>query len=332
MDKLLTIAIPTYNRGTLLKDALRTAIPQVRFFKDEVSIFVSDNASDDNTQTIVEEFLQDNSDILTYHRHKKNIGSEKNYAYAVAQSHSKYVCLLGDDDILFPCYVAEILRLLRSHPDVAVLYYNVMTVNYSLNNPFLRDKHIESLTPIVYETGKELIYNHLEIPSLLSSTVFNRESFLQESNQMEEGRYPGYDWLSVLYHSCLYKKCIFYSYPLVLQRVPNETEWIRYAPWYTIYGFGRLFKELDSEIPGLFNRWTKHCSNGKKDTMDSMLKIVNKNQDFYKEKYEQMKPYMYSPQYVKLFYLNINHSETWVEFLSSPIRFILRRIRRAMHL
>ena len=78
MDNLLlTIAIPTYNRGTLLKDALRTAIPQVRAFKDEVSIFVSDNASDDNTQTIVAEFLQDNRDILTYHRHKKNIGSEK---------------------------------------------------------------------------------------------------------------------------------------------------------------------------------------------------------------------------------------------------------------
>ena len=333
MDNLLlTIAIPTYNRGSLLKDALRTAITQVRSCKGEVELYVSDNASDDDTQAIVEEFLQDNSDILRYHRHPKNIGSERNYAFAVAQAQSTYVCLLGDDDILFPSYVDEVLRLLRNHPDLAVLYYNVMTVNYSLNNPYLRDKRISSLTPVVYKSGKELIYNHLEVPSLLSSTVFYREAFLYELERMEEGQYPGYDWFATLYRSCLNKKCIFYSYPLVLQRVPNETEWTRFAPLYTIYGFGRLFKELDAEIPGLYNRWIEQCKGEKKSTMDFILKIVNQNQDFYKEKYEMMKPYMYSPHYAKLFYQHIHHSATWVEFVNEPIRFILRRIRRVIHL
>lgn len=54
MEKILTIAIPTYNRANYLKRALKSIAKQ---YDDRLEIIVSDNASLDDTEEVVREII-----------------------------------------------------------------------------------------------------------------------------------------------------------------------------------------------------------------------------------------------------------------------------------
>ena len=54
MRPLLTICIPTYNRADFLKVMLEALLPQVAKVDTDVEVWVLDNASEDNTEAIVE--------------------------------------------------------------------------------------------------------------------------------------------------------------------------------------------------------------------------------------------------------------------------------------
>lgn len=334
--KLFTIIIPTHNRYQMLEESLQIAIPQVRRFKKDVSLYVSDNASSDDTQAVVEKYLQSNEDIISYFRQPENIGGQRNFRHAVKAVNSKYVCLIGDDDVLFPNYVETILSLLKEYKEIGVINYNVMSVSYEYKNAYLREKDIRGLSPVIYSTGKDFIYNHLEVPSLVSSNVFDRELFVREIDSISIGTYPGYDWLAVLYKSCLQKKCMFVNIPILMQRYPLEQRWISDAPWFYVYGLGRLFKDLDIEIPGLYNHWIKQFQESNKGVFKTILPIVSRNQSIYKERYETMRPYMCSKEYEKQFRLRLYHSDTYIDFVNSPAWFLYVRtscaIKRVLNL
>jgi len=53
MNKLLTIAIPTYNRADLLDKQLTWLSQAIKGFETECEILVSDNCSTDHTQSII---------------------------------------------------------------------------------------------------------------------------------------------------------------------------------------------------------------------------------------------------------------------------------------
>lgn len=323
--KLFTIIIPTYNRCTMLEESLQILIPQVRRYKDDVRLYVSDNASTDGTKNMVEEcLLGGNSDILLYFCQKENLGAQNNFRHAVNAVDSDYVCLLGDDDIVFPNFVETVITILKGNPDIGVLNYNVMSVNYNLQKAALRAKNILGLNPIIYPSGKEFIYEHLRIPSLVSSNVFHRQRFIDQIDKIPVGTYPGYDWMAVLYYSCLSYKCIFIGFPLLLQRYPVEQRWAVDAPWYTIYGIGHLFKDLDEEIPGLYSHWIKHLEEECCGMLDYYLHIVAKNKELYSERYEKMSPYLGVKGYKTKFELYLKYPEkianTLISLMSYPRR------------
>ena len=327
MNNLFTIIIPTYNRCEMLKGSLEMVIPQVRKWKEDVRLFISDNSSTDGTQELVEYYLQTNGDILHYHRQSENIGAQANFRYAVKNVQSKYVCLLGDDDVVFPNYVETVVNILREHPDVGLVNYNVVSVDYNLRHAFCRESDIRSLSLVVYASGGEFIFNHLKTPSLMSSNVFLRDSFVNNMDNVQINTYPGYDWLAVMYRSVLDKECVFYGYPLLLQRFPPVHRWAVNWPWYCIYGLGRLFKDLDSDVPNLFERWKEYCRTELKGLLNYHLTIVASNKELYKERFLLMKPYMCSVEYERQFRLRINHSKRYVEFVNAPLWLYIKMRR-----
>ena len=291
-SKLITIVIPTYNRCAMLDESLQIAIPQVRRFKDDVHLYVSDNASTDDTQNVMKKYIQDNTDIMTYFRQNENIGAQNNFRHAVNTVDSKYVCLIGDDDVLFPNYVETIVNVLRDHPDVGFVNYNVLSVHYDLKKAYLREKDVLSLYPIEYDSGKDFILEHLEVPSLVSSNVFNRRAFVENMDTDPVGTYPGYDWFAVLYKSFLTSKCIYIGLPLLLQRIPSEQRWGKDFAWFMIYGLGKLFRDLDANNPGLEERWTNSFYIQKRNFFKYVLRIMADNKDLYRERYHMMLPYI----------------------------------------
>ncbi len=95
MNKLLTIAIPTYNRASLLDKQLAWLSEAIKEFESECEILVSDNCSTDNSQEVINKWQETLSNItLKVNRNSENIGVMKNIAYCLKAARTKYVCAI----------------------------------------------------------------------------------------------------------------------------------------------------------------------------------------------------------------------------------------------
>lgn len=104
---LLTIAIPTYNRASCLRELLSALADQLTD-EPRVELMISDNASPDETPSVVEEFVAHGLRVR-YLRNAENIGPDANFLQCFEQARGKYVWLFSDDDLLIPGALAKIL-------------------------------------------------------------------------------------------------------------------------------------------------------------------------------------------------------------------------------
>jgi abequosyltransferase len=104
---LLTIAIPTYNRVGCLKELLSFLADQLKN-EPRVELIVSDNASPDETPSVIQDFVARGL-LVRYIRNAKNIGPDANFLQCFEQARGKYVWIVSDDDLILPGAVAKIL-------------------------------------------------------------------------------------------------------------------------------------------------------------------------------------------------------------------------------
>jgi glycosyltransferase involved in cell wall biosynthesis len=109
----VTIAIPTYNRATLLGASLRSALAQKYH---DFEILVLDNASTDNTEAVVKSFRDRR---IRYIRSATNIGLFRNWNRAIELNQSPYLVILQDDDELLPDFIWESVAALERNPTAA---------------------------------------------------------------------------------------------------------------------------------------------------------------------------------------------------------------------
>lgn len=111
-NKILTIAIPTYNRAFFLEQSLERISYQIKGYENEIELLVSDNCSTDHTQKIVKRY-QDNGSPIVYNRNSQNIGADANFIYCFKKASGKYVWILGDDDFLIDGALLKLLQNIR---------------------------------------------------------------------------------------------------------------------------------------------------------------------------------------------------------------------------
>jgi glycosyltransferase involved in cell wall biosynthesis len=116
MTARLTIAIPTYNRGHLLRRALRSALAQT---SQEIDILVSDNGSTDNTQRVIAEFTDTR---LRSIRRETTVPRAQHGTLIFSEVDSEFILVLSDDDYLEPEFSSEILGLFDEHPELSFAY------------------------------------------------------------------------------------------------------------------------------------------------------------------------------------------------------------------
>ena len=118
-DIVLTIGVPTFNRGKYLRRCL-DAITEQAGNNPAVEILVSDNCSTDDTKDIVE-FYKSNYSNIRYFCQKENIGGSNNFRFIYTHAQGRFVVIVGDDDYLVQTYIHNILIALRQAPDIALL-------------------------------------------------------------------------------------------------------------------------------------------------------------------------------------------------------------------
>jgi glycosyltransferase involved in cell wall biosynthesis len=115
----LSVLLPTRNGGLLLEDCVRSVLEQD--FSD-LELIVSDNASADETQSILDGFRGDPR--LQVLRLEEPVPVTENWNRALDASSGDYLLLIGDDDYLMPRFCERAEALLREHDSPDVLSYN----------------------------------------------------------------------------------------------------------------------------------------------------------------------------------------------------------------
>lgn len=113
MKKILSVAIPTFNRVDKLKECLNSLLPEIA--GKPVELLVSDNASQDGTQAYMEELCREHPEV-TYFRNSENVGPDRNFLNCYNRASGEYVYLLGDDDVLLPGAMDAVLETLARKP------------------------------------------------------------------------------------------------------------------------------------------------------------------------------------------------------------------------
>lgn len=115
---LVSIGMPVYNGEKYIRRALDSLLGQT--YKN-FELMISDNASTDETKEICEEYAKRNKRIK-YIRQKENMGGANNFNFVLEQATGEYFVWASHDDIWEPCFISELVELLRTNP-VAVLAF-----------------------------------------------------------------------------------------------------------------------------------------------------------------------------------------------------------------
>jgi glycosyltransferase involved in cell wall biosynthesis len=222
---LLSICIPTWNRSKILSVSLNSFCEQLASVdSSEVEIFVSDNASDDDTPQVVQSFI-DRGLPITYNRNPENVGAARNFIKCMQWASGKYIWLLGDDDLLKDAAIPYILDLIRNG-DYGLIHLSVLKnmgdqpeiQEYSDCNDFWKAVSfwvtfmsgcifLKDAVPLVENCERYIPTHLLQVPfyimsaSLRKKNLFVRKSIMQ--NGLDASSNGGYNFYRVFVESYL---------------------------------------------------------------------------------------------------------------------------------
>jgi len=114
---LVSVCIPTYNSALYLKESLESIIHQTY---DNLEIIVSDNASEDNTESIVKSY-NSHSEIYFY-KNLTNIGCYNNYNKCISLVKGEFIAIYHSDDIYDEGIVEKEVNFLEDNPCAGAVF------------------------------------------------------------------------------------------------------------------------------------------------------------------------------------------------------------------
>jgi glycosyltransferase involved in cell wall biosynthesis len=114
---VVCICVPTYNAETTLRDSLESILSQTYL---NIKVFVVDNASQDNTVKIADDFAS-RDDRLKVFKHKTNVGMYSNFDRCIELSIGDYTALYHSDDIYCPNIVQVEVDFLEKNKTVGAV-------------------------------------------------------------------------------------------------------------------------------------------------------------------------------------------------------------------
>lgn len=162
---LVSVIMPVYNAGDFLPLAIDSILSQT--YKN-FELIIVDDASTDNSWTIIRAFQKRNPKKITSIRLKENLNAGgdtcANIGLAIAQG--KYIARMDADDISNPLRLEKQVAYLESHPRTYLVGSNAYVIN--------RDGQVigEKTEPLTHESIKKQYFTFH--PLIHPSTMFRR--------------------------------------------------------------------------------------------------------------------------------------------------------------
>jgi glycosyltransferase involved in cell wall biosynthesis len=118
---LVTIAIPTYKRPEMLREAIDSALNQDDF-KDYEIIVVDNDAECSSEDSMTEQLIKSykNPKIL-YYKNEENLGIYGNWNRCLELARGKWYTMLHDDDLLLKDFLKEIFNIFEKNPKISCI-------------------------------------------------------------------------------------------------------------------------------------------------------------------------------------------------------------------
>jgi len=186
---LLTIAIPTWNRGDILDQALAAVLPQLANNKELIEVIISDNASTDNTNDVIEKHISKHDFLnIIHNKQNENTGYFGNFKKCRELSNGDYFWLLSDNDFVGNGLIDYILNILKNenpsfiflrdwmHSDKISNKFNYSSKAYSVENAIEEFNYKTTLiSAVVFRNNKKndsVLLEHFKGNTFLGFSFF----------------------------------------------------------------------------------------------------------------------------------------------------------------
>lgn len=212
MKPFLSICIPNYNHGSVLRETLVSVIDQNL---EGIEVLISDNASTDNSLNVIKPFrTHPNIRVL---EQQQTVPMSKHWNLVVQAASADWVLVLSSDDVLLP----KSLAILKAHlkPNVGAVFFEydfLGLLGRVTKCPFYRDSAI-----IPGKEQSKIFLKGNNFP--LSACVFRRNIF-EQLGGFDETKVFCTDWHAWLGLSAKAAQVIYIKQPLLLYRQHDANE------------------------------------------------------------------------------------------------------------
>ena len=192
MSGLVSVIIPTYNRGKSIIKAIESVRNQTY---NNIEICVIDDASTDGTEDIIKSKYRNESKIV-YYKLEKNSGACVARNIGISISKGEYIAFLDSDDTFLPPKIElQMLELKRSQADICVSNYKYIDKNKN-----------EKIIRIDPKEGKQLYDSLLYCNTITTGSILGKKKCF-EHIKFDECLSRYQDWDLVLRLSQTYEFC-----------------------------------------------------------------------------------------------------------------------------
>jgi glycosyltransferase involved in cell wall biosynthesis len=228
-NPLVTVIIPTYNRGWILKEAIDSVLSQD--FED-FELIVVDDGSTDNTIDILDGYA---NDIIVLRQGNRGVSAARNAGIAYASG--QFIAFLDSDDLWLPGKLSRQVDFFKSNPNALICQTEELWIRSGKRvNPKHRHKKFSGM-----------IFKHsLPLCIVSPSAVMLKKSLLGKTGVFDES-FPAcedYDlWLRI---SCKYPVFLIDT-PLIIKRGGHEDQ-LSKTPKLDKYRIQALKKIIESSL------------------------------------------------------------------------------------
>lgn len=178
----LTIAIPTYNGASSIKYVLE-ALNKANIGEYIIEIVISDNCSNDSTETICKTFKPKNSIWFNYSRNLENIGFDNNVLKVVSLCQSDYVWICSDNEVIIDFNgIIKIIKMIEKYTPTFIFLEHENEIILNDCKPF-------------YDNGNDFFRATKFKGGLISNCVINKSVW----NRIDFAPYIGKQWIHFAY-------------------------------------------------------------------------------------------------------------------------------------
>ena len=132
-EPLVTIIVPTHNRGQLISETIDSILDQTH---ENLEIIIVDDCSTDNTEEVVRAYREVK---YVYQAHEGNYSQARAINIGLSISNGDYIVCLEAGDTLIPTYVEKCLRKMNQDSKVGIIFTGTKEFGDSHNVYFQRE-------------------------------------------------------------------------------------------------------------------------------------------------------------------------------------------------